>query len=65
MKEVLNIPLETKFEVIKSTHIYTTPSGTEFFADKVPEIKPIKLMFNKVLNMKGLRVYMKQNNKVR
>lgn len=42
MKEVLNIPLETKFEVIKSTHIYTTPSGTEFFADKVPEIKPIK-----------------------
>lgn len=42
MKKVLNIPLETKFEVIKSTHIYTTPSGTEFFADKVPEIKPIK-----------------------
>lgn len=42
MKKVLNIPLETKFEVIKSTHIYTTPGGTEFFADKVPEIKPIK-----------------------
>lgn len=42
MKEVFNIPLETTFEVIKSTHVYTTPSGAEFFADKVPEIKPIK-----------------------
>ncbi|BAK53761.1 prohead protease [Thermus phage TMA] len=42
MKEVLNIPLETKFEVIKSTNVYTTPSGAEFFSDKVPEIKPIK-----------------------